>query len=238
MNDVLAELQFFRREALTAQQQLFAYLALHKVGFDEPKVHDALNREPLAWLTLRESALQSCFTTLGRIFDQDSAHNVDALLRLVGQNLPVFSRTALVERRVAEGLPLEDAERYAADKHDLDAVDLRAMRRRVAALRKLWDATYRQIRHQVFAHSEVIETTDLFATTRIDELVEMLGSLEDLYEDLDQAQLNGRKPGSRQHRPLQFPVNKDLRKMRSGELAYRQTEAMLYRLAGLAPPGG
>jgi hypothetical protein len=115
MHDVLAELQFFRREAITAQQQLFAYLALHKVCFDEPKVHDALNREPLAWLTLRESALQSCFTTLGRIFDQDSAHNVDALLRLVSQNLHVFSREALSQRRVAAGLPLEDAERYAAD---------------------------------------------------------------------------------------------------------------------------
>jgi hypothetical protein len=102
------------------------------------------------------------------------------------------------------------------------------MRRRVAALRKLWDANYRQVRHQVFAHSEVIETSELFATTRIDELVEMLGSLEDLYEDLDQSQLNGRKPGSRQHRPLQFPPDKDLRKLRSGERVYR-------RLAGLQP---
>jgi hypothetical protein len=231
MTEFVSELDFFRREALTAQQQFFIYLAMHRVPFDDPPVLNAMNREPLLWLTLRETSLQGAITSLGRILDTTSRHNVGSLLNTAAKSLEEFSRASLTERKVAAGVTLVDAETFVQGKHELGVQDIRELKREAAALRRIWEDRYRDIRHKVYAHSEVIQTSELFAKTRIDDLVDMLDRLEILYEDLWDAFHNGRQPGTRRRARLKFPV--PAKGSRAGESVYRQAQAVLKRLAGL-----
>lgn len=232
MSALLDELDFYRREVLTAQQQFFAYLAMHRVAHDEPAVLAQMNREATLWLTLRETCLQGAITTLGRIFDEGSGHNANALIRIASAYLSEFSLKSLLARKIAAGVDQRDAAAYVAEKHQLDAADMRAMRREIQDLRQLWEAGYRDIRHKVYAHSEVTVTRDLFARTRIDELMTMLDRLERIHDDLFEAYHNGRKPGSKHWCPLEFPPPEATagRQHRAGENVYGQTEAMLRRM--------
>ena len=233
MSDFLSELDFFRREVLTAQQQFFIYLAMHRVPFDDPPVLDAMNREPLLWLTLRETSLQGAITSLGRILDTSSHHNIGSLMKLTASNLDAFSQASLIQRKIEAGVSPEDAQSYVQGKHELVAEDVRELKREAAAVRRIWEDRYRDIRHKVYAHSELIQTSELFARTRIDELVDMLDRLENLYDDLWEAFHNGRRPGTRKRTPLQFPLHANASRSRAGEDVYRQAQTVLRRLAGV-----
>src|ERR1700687_4012028 len=91
----IKELEVFRRAVQGGTQLLFAYLAIHATASKSKPTHRALNESPLFWNTVMGGLQQSAFITLGRIFDQTSTHNVDALLRIAQQNPDVFSKEAL-----------------------------------------------------------------------------------------------------------------------------------------------
>jgi AbiU2 len=75
------ELEVFRKEADEALQHLYVYLAMHAVAGDSASVRDLYNSAPLFWLTTQRALQTSVFIVLGRIFSQDSEHNLDTLLR-------------------------------------------------------------------------------------------------------------------------------------------------------------
>lgn len=80
------ELEVFRREQEAGAQFLYAYFALHAVPYDNPAVLEWLNTAPLFWNTCAGALQMSAFIVLGRIFDQNSPHNVDTLLRMAERN--------------------------------------------------------------------------------------------------------------------------------------------------------
>jgi len=92
-----------RGEIETATQHLYGYLSIHAVAKRRPRAFAALNEHPLFWNTVAGALQTSALVALGRIFDQNSAHNIDALIRLATKNRVLFSTAALAKRKNQSG---------------------------------------------------------------------------------------------------------------------------------------
>ncbi|MFQ3452009.1 hypothetical protein PMN64_01580 [Bradyrhizobium sp. UFLA01-814] len=103
----------------------------------------------------------------------------------------------MAQRRVVERLMTQsDADKYAADRHDLTYADIRQMRKAVNKWCKVYIARYRNIRHKIFAHkgASSVEAEALMAKTNVDEMKQLLGFLHTLHNALYQLYLNGLVP--------------------------------------------
>lgn len=143
--------------------------------------------------------------TLGRLFDPDPAnHSVTRLLTIAHKNIEIFSKDALAERKRAS---IANADEWLTDYLTTAYVpngdDFRRLKRYVADRRRTYEANYRSLRNQLFAHrgAENRTTIDaLFAKTNIRELQRLLIFLRRLHEALWQLFFNGNKPTLRSAR--------------------------------------
>jgi len=191
------ELEVFRKEEEVAQQYFFAWLQIRTEFGSDEELLDRINDTPLFWITTHHALLLAAFMALGRIFDQRSRHNVDALLRMARENLEVFSREALKLRKIREGVAPEFAAEYAADKYEPAVADFRALRAEVARRRKVYEEQFRDVRDKIFAHKELSgrdEMNALLAKAMIDELQSVFAFLHALHEALWELLVNGRRP--------------------------------------------
>ena len=198
------ELEIFRTEAETAAQFFYAFLAIHAATGAKRPVYRLLNTAPLFWNTVLGSLQTAAFVALGRVFDQNSTHNVDRLIRLAVDNPQIFSKTALARRKQGSSntLPawLSD---YMKHVYVPRPADLRRLRGYVSRHRKVYIDKYRPLRHQVFAHkglSDVAAVSALFGKTNIREMQRMLIFLMSLYNALWRLFVNGNRPALRAHR--------------------------------------
>jgi hypothetical protein len=202
----------------------------------------AMNMAPLFWITIHHAMLLSAVVALGRIFDQASKHNIDSLISTASSNLAVFSKAALAARKEAAGLTKQQAADYVADKHQLTAHDVRALRKEIATWRRIYDDRYRKIRHKVFAHkgvSDIEETNKLLAKTSIDELKALFAFLSALHSALWELFHNGRQP-SLNVRDFVLPPDSAVvgREMLPGERVYREGHAVLKSMLPSAADNG
>ena len=192
------ELEIFRTEAEQCAQFLFAFLAVHDVAYRRTAVQELLNRAPLFWNTCLGALQTSAFIALGRVFDSDSLHNVNQLLRLAQDNrTQLFSKAALARRKQAASSNahewLGEYLRYVGEP---SADDFRRIRKWVARWRRIYEANYRDVRHQFFAHkqaAEQSEVTALFSKGTNRELQRLITFLGSLYQALWELFFNGRK---------------------------------------------
>lgn len=198
------ELEVFRTEAEGAAQFLYAWLAVHAAAGDDAAVHRLLNTAPLFWNTALGALQSATFVTLGRIFDQDTAHNLNRLLRIARDNPQIFSKAALGRRKQgASKTPPSWLNDYLRDAYVPKVGDFRRLRAHVRKHRKTYEDKYRDLRHKIFAHkgtSDPALIAALFAKTNIRELQRMLMFLGSFYETLWQLFVNGRKPSLRPRR--------------------------------------
>jgi HEPN superfamily AbiU2-like protein len=211
------ELEVFRKEADEAVQHLYAYLTMHAVATEDQAVRQLFNTFPLFWLTTLRGLQTSLFMVLGRIFSQDSEHNLDALLKLAETNREIFSRESLATRKSSiTGL---DVKAYVSDAHIPTHEDFRGFRREVKEWRRIYEANYREVRNQIFAHAEVSqpeEIHNLFAKTKIEELELLVTDLVALHTRLQGWLQNGTPPvGTRGNSSVQ-----ELRKLSAAESRY------------------
>lgn len=194
----LSELDLFRRECEASSQFLYAYLAIHGVAKKRKAVFQALDRYALFWNTVAGALQASAIMTLGRVFDQGTLHNVDAMLGLAQRMPTMFSKAALAQRK--QGLSptarpwLVD---FLAGAHEPTAKDFRRLRAHVRKLRRIYEERYRDLRHQVFAHtiaSGSSEVAPIAARANINELKRLISSLLSLHEALADLFWNGRSP--------------------------------------------
>lgn len=189
------ELEVFRREADEAVQHLYAYLTMHAVAAEDKAVRQLFNTYPLYWLTTLRGLQTSLFMVLGRIFSQDSEHNLNSLLKLAETDRVIFTRESLATRKSSiQGL---DAQAYVSDAHIPTREDFRGFRREVKEWRRLYEANYREVRNQIFAHAEVSQPQDvhdLFAKTNIQELELLVTDLVTLHARLQGWLQNGAAP--------------------------------------------
>lgn len=208
------ELEVFRRESDEAVQHLYAYLTMHAVAGDHKEVRRLYNSAPLFWLTALRALQTSVFIVLGRIFSQDSEHNLDALLGIAEQDREIFSRESLARRK--SEIPGLDVNKYVSDAYLPTTEDFRGFRRQVTEWRRIYEANYRAVRNQIFAHAEVSQPDDvqaLFAKTNIQELEVLVTDLVTFHLRLQNLLQNGFRPtGDRVNSSIQA-----LRKMSSSE---------------------
>jgi len=192
------ELEIFRTEAEAAAQFFYAYLAVHAVAADHRPVHRLLNTAALFWNTNLGALQTSAFIVLGRVFDQNSSHNVDRVLKIAQDNPQIFSKAALgVRKQGGNPNPPDWLDEYLRDAYVPTREDFRHLRAHVRKYRKIYEERYRDLRHKFFAHREVSDRAEieaLFGKTNIRELQRLLAFLGSLYEALWELFFNGRKP--------------------------------------------
>ncbi len=198
------ELEIFRTEVEAATQFFYVYLTVHAVAADDEPVCRLLKAAPLFWNTNLAALQTAAFIALGRVFDQNSTHNLDRLLRIAQDNPSIFAKATIGARKQGgnPNPPTWLAERLR-DMYVPTPADFRRLRAHVRKHRKVYEANYRDLRHKLFAHREVSLRADieaLFAKTNIRELQKMLAFLGSLYEALWQLFSNGRKPVLRPRR--------------------------------------
>jgi hypothetical protein len=198
------ELEIFRTEAESAAQFLYAYLAIHATAADKRAVFDLLNTAALFWNTNLGALQTATFIVLGRMFDQNSNHNIDRLLGFAQKNPGIFSKVALAIRKQGQSAtPPDWLNDYLATSYVPKKSDFRRLRTLVKKHRKIYEARYRDIRHQWFAHKELADPATigaLFAKTNTRELQRLVTFLGSLYDALCELFVNGRKPVLRPRR--------------------------------------
>lgn len=224
------ELEIFRKEEETAQQHFFAYLSVREHAASDIEVLRAMNTAALFWLTTHHALLVSTFIALGRIFDQNSAHNIDSLMALASKNLSAFSKPALAKRKEKAGLTKGEVAAYVSDAFEPTTGDFRALRKEIKAQRVIYEARYRDIRDKVFAHNEIFDldvANQLLANTRVDEMKALFGFLHALYEALWQLFQNGRKLGLNARAFVLPPSSMAGAQMLPGEKVFREGQRVL-----------
>jgi AbiU2 len=192
------ELEVFRTEAESASQFLFGYFSVHAVAHDHDAVHRLLNTAPLFWNTALAALQQASLIALGRMFDQNSVHNIDKVLGLAQQNLQIFTKQALgLRRQGTNSNPPEWLDEFLKQAYVPTAEDFRRLRRHVKKRRRIYEDKYRDIRHKFVAHKEISDSAqvdELFSKTNVQELRRLVVFLQSLHEALWQLYYNGRKP--------------------------------------------
>lgn len=206
------ELEIFRVEVETAIQFNYVFLTFHATLAKSEKAHEIVNRTPLFWNTNLAGLQSSFFITLGRIFDQNSPHNVDRILKVAQTNSVIFSKEALKARKL-EGSANADEwiDDYMKDVYVPKPDDFRRLRKYVKRYRDIYTNSYRDIRHRVFAHRDCTSSEDveaLFSRTNLTEMQKLIVFTNRLYETLWQQFHNGRKLVLR---PMKYSVQSMLK---------------------------
>jgi hypothetical protein len=229
------ELDLFRGECEASSQHLYAYLAIHAVAKRRKSVFRALNRSALFWNTVAGALQTSALITLGRVFDQDTPHNVDVLLRLAQCSPTIFAKTALAKRKHdSNAAPPQWLDEYIAGAYEPTAVDFRNLRAHVKKLRRIYETRYRDLRHKVFAHKvahEPDELAPITAKANINELKRLISSLLSLPEALFDLFWNGRQPVLRTLKYSARPPTGQAPSTRPHEQIVAQTERALIDVA-------
>jgi hypothetical protein len=190
--------EIFRTEAEQCAQFLFAFLAVHDCAYRSKAVHALLNRAPLFWNTCLGALQGSAFIALGRVFDSDSPHNINQLLRIAQDNRSqLFSKAALGLRKQGASPKRPDwLDDLLHSTYEPTADDFRRIKKRVAKWRRIYQSNYRDVRHQFFAHKQAAEDAEVAALFRKGtnrELQQLIAFLGSLYQALWELFFNGRK---------------------------------------------
>lgn len=204
-----SELEVFRREAESAVQFFYAWRTVNEVAAKNKAVFAALNKAPLFWKTTLGALQTSAFIALGRVFDQEQdTHNIDRVLRIAQRNLEIFSLEALAERkRRLSPNSHEWLSEYLKTAYVPTEDDFRRLRKHVDARRKVYVASFRGLRHKVFAHKQLFKQDEahaLFANAKVKDLQQLLVFLRRLHDALWGLFFNGSKPVLR---PARYSVS-------------------------------
>lgn len=231
MTEFENELEIFRKEEESAQQFFFSYLSVRTLAASSPHVLRTINENALFWITAEHSMLLAAFAALGRIFDQDSKHNLDRLMGLASRDLAIFSLDALRARKEASQITAAQAAEFVIGRHALTLDDVKLLRKQIDVRRRIYENRYRDIRHKVFAHkatADITEINAMFAKTNIEEMKSLFGFLHALYGALCEAFHNGRKPDVT---PYQFILSSEPPPrhiaLAPGERIFREGHAVL-----------
>jgi len=199
----LFELEHFRNETVDALCFHYVPRAVAFAAVDR-RIHLALNQTALFWNLSAAACQAGLFVVLGRIFDQNSTHNIDSLMRAAQRHRQIFEPAALEQRKrasspnAAEWLPEYMTHVYAPTREDF-----RELRRTVEHYRGIYEAQFRPIRHRYVAHREVAQpdaVQELFSQAQIAALEEMLSFLVALHAALQDLFDNGNRPELRMRR--------------------------------------
>lgn len=192
------ELEVFRTEVEFAIQFLYTFLTIKSVLSKNKQALKTVNITPLFWKTNVGALQTSFFIVLGRIFYQKSEHNIDRLIGVAQDHSDIFSAKALEVRKRAMSTNADEwISDYMKDVYVPTVDDFRRLRKYIRKYRKIYENTYKDIRHKIYAHKELTNESDinkLYARTNIREMQKLLIFLKRVYEALWELFHNGSKP--------------------------------------------
>jgi hypothetical protein len=191
------ELEIFRVEAESGAQFFYSYLAVHELAKRQRRVFRLLDDDALFWNTLLGGAQTAAIMTLGRIFDNCSPHNLNALLRLTTQPRTIFSKAALGKRKQGhDPKPPVWLPNYLRKAHEPTAADFRRLADHVKKYRRIYEQKYQGLRNQLYAHKQAADPSAIAALVKNTNIREMqrLFTLLRLHQTLQELFVNGRKP--------------------------------------------
>jgi AbiU2 len=192
---VCAAMKTFKGQADACVTSLYAYLTIHAVLGQSRPIRNHVNKDALFWNTVLYALQSALILALGRAFETNTPHNVATFMRTMKTNRAAFSRASL-RNRIAPRL----ANNPTALEHYVRAAripypsDFRRVADFVSQHREAYQATYRDLRHELFAHT--LTTNDeriaeLFSKTNIRQLQRMTTYLVDLHDAFWEALNNG-----------------------------------------------
>lgn len=194
------ELKIFGHEIDICLRFLYTYDTIHTVAARERIIYrEILNCTPFFWRTVDHALLSSYFIALHRIFDKKrSRHHVTKVLQVAQDNIAIFSRDSLAERkRRSSANAAEWIDDFMKGVYVPFEKDLKRLSTHVEKYRKIFEKKYEPIRHRIFAHKGVSdrdESEKLFQKTDIREMQKLSMFLLRLHNTLWQLFHNGRKP--------------------------------------------
>lgn len=200
------ELELFRTEAESAVQYFYAHLAIHEVARRRRDVFDLLNANAMFWMTVSGALQTAAFIAIGRIFDQDTPHNLDRLLKYAQGNIAMFSKAALGKRK--QGTAAERPvwlDEYLQRVAEPSRTYFRRLRAKTREFRRIYESSYRPLRHKVYAHRAALnqaEVDRIVARTNIAEFERLFLFLLFVHDSLSDLLLNGRGTRRRRRRGL------------------------------------
>ena len=181
-------LRTFKRQADDCVAALYAYLTIHTVAGASRPIREHVNENALFWNIALHALQSALILALGRVFEHNTPHNIHTFMQVTSDNRIAFLRVALGRRKAAifdrdpEGL-----KSYIREARSPRPGDFSRVAARVREHRKAYLASYRVLRHHVFAHTlttDPDEIADLFSKTNIRQLQRMttyLGTLHDAF---------------------------------------------------------
>jgi hypothetical protein len=237
------QLENFRHEASDAAGFYWIPRAINVMARERPILR-TLNQAPVFWNFTEGACQAALIVALGRIFDQGSPHNIDALLGSAASQRQIFEKAALEQRKRVSGFnDPEQLRVYMTHVHEPTSEDFRALRRSVFEHRQLYEAHVRNIRHQYIAHREVVAPEavgELFSRAQIVEIERILAFLPALHLALLDLYQNGNAPVLRPQalsieEILATPLD-SMPTQTSAELAAYHTRRCLEQLLSGTPP--
>ena len=193
-NKFVDELAIFQVEEAAAQQYFFGYLTVTQMAAENSEFLKLIHIYPWFWVTAHHAMFMATFVALGRIFDKNTPHNIDALMFVVSAEIEEFSVDALKARLVKKGLSPEQVAHHVSIAHPLTPSEVRELRKKIAHWRRVYEKGYKDIRNRIFAHRELSsreEIDELFAKTSPKELKDLFKFLSSLRLALWAAYENG-----------------------------------------------
>lgn len=189
-----ATLEHFRQDAWSGIQLLYLDLAFNEALRKDENLLSVANRTPVLWNSTRHGWQCGYMIALGRAYDHTTQHNLCALLNLFSENLEIFSKPALAERKRAASPNADEwLPDYLRNVHVPTAADAKRLKARAKMHQGIYNKKYRPLRSKVFAHRVLgtqKEVVKLFSVTKILELQKLFvyllklhSALQDLYQN-------------------------------------------------------
>jgi hypothetical protein len=193
----------FQSDVATATRCFYAMAAINHLALQDTGLLGKLNEAPDFWNLVQAANQTTLFITLGRIFDQgsDVRFNLNKLVAAAqkGDRI-IFSPDRLADRKRRGSANADEwLGDYLKSIYVPTADDFRALRRVRERYRQKFEATYRPIRRDVYAHgiASKAKAVELFAESKLAELQRIIRFLQRLGDGLWGLYWNGHNPMSR-----------------------------------------
>jgi len=199
------QLDNFRNEVSAVARFIYIDYALNHAASKSRRLLSQLNNTPTLWLSIFNACQMAAYVSLGRIFDHTSQYNMGALVKSVENNLELFGRDKLAERK-REGRSRNPPwlVKYLDAAYYPTQADVRWLKGKEKRYRTIYDRAIRPVRNKYLAHRVRIdakEVASLYGGGLVRELWHLSASLLELHTALWQLYHNGKKP---RLRPIRY----------------------------------
>lgn len=232
------QLKSLEHEANVIANYTYAEMTIQHAASQSKKLLDHLNETPTFWISCTAALQSAAYIALGRVFDQKSPYNLEALMISMERDLTIFGRDALAHRK-RNGATSDPAwlDAYLSAAHYPTKADVARLRRNIEKYRCVYERAIMPVRHQYLAHRQAHGNTKvqaLFARGKVADLWRLSTFLVRLHSALWGLLHNGRKPLLT---PVRFSVNRiyadSSRNSRPNEQIVRETRALMKALEQL-----